>query len=727
MKKFVRILVVFLACSVLLLGALGTMLPAALAAPPQDAAPETESAALEVTITGINTPVLEPGADLVMTVRLTNQTNRPIDAATLSLATPINTFVTASHMQSWMAGQANIPVQVVKTADVAVTIPAGKTETVSITVPAAETPWPTSYFAWGPRGIAAEVATDVGDFADRSLFVVGPDAELHPTDLAIVAPISASLESLAAQPTFAQILGAVPADSAAAEAEDLSKELTTHSKHALRQWDLPGVTLAVDPQFSTEVGLSAKDFTALEKAKVALLPAGDVDLSALIHTERSKYLSRLITSSREQLPHYQPNLEQLLFLPVGPVDGEVLAQAYASQMLPVIADADAPPAQILSFTPHAHGTISVAGESRSALFSDAILAGAARGILQDPVSQQSPVELDDFDAGQALIAISAAHFRQRPNSPRGSVLTLPRGQVITGQMPELAAEADSNPPSTGNANAELNHAVAPEVLLRTVKSLSAAPWVNPVPLAQIAATPPDTTARQQLPNERVAESEITQTQIAQVETATAGFHDLATIFTESAELLAAGQQLTDSFFAAAWNVDPARRAQKIAELETSAELAALIRVENSSPINMISETSALPLQITNPFNRPANVQVKLITPDIRLQATDSVTATLPAGSTKTVSLPVTAHGSGNMEVEALVLNEAGTEVGASQKIPVRVRADWENTGIAIFAALVFAVLIFGIAKSIRAGRRSQPVALADFTQNRSDGSPADNS
>lgn len=692
MKKFIRILVVFLACSAVLFAALGTILPTALAAPQQESNQHNHGD-LSVTITGINTPVLEPDTDLVMSVKLANRTKHSIEVNTVSLGVSHGTFVASSHMRSWMAG--NTRADVIKTVEVAAAIPAGKSTTVTITVPAAETPWPTSYFEWGPRGLEATADTDAGDFSDRSLFVVGPDAELTPTNLSIVAPVTATPATLAAQPTFAQILGARPSDDAAAE-------LAEQSKRSLKQWDLPGVTFAVDPAFSVLAGLNAADFAALKKAKVALLPELDVDLAALAHTDRAKKISKFVNYSAKNLASYRAELDKVVFLPAGPVDNNVLVQAYAANMLPIISSADVPPDRILSYTPHAHGLVSVDGESRPALFADATLADAARGILGTPDSNLAPIKLTDFDARQALIALSAAHFRQLPNSPRGSILTLPRGQLL----PDL---------TDGAAQSETT-----VELLKTVKALSAAPWVNPVSLAQLAATTPDETRRQQLPDERVAKSEITAAQINRVEKSAAGFLNLLQIFPDHEELLATGQQLADSFFSASWLTDPASRTQKIGQLETPSELDTFIRVEDSSTINMISETSALPLQITNPFSHPANVQVKIKTSDVRLQSNGAVTATLPAGTTKTVSVPVTAHGSGNMEVEAFVLNDSGTQVGASQRIPVRVRADWENTGTIIFAALVFSVLIFGVIKSVRAGRRSNPVALEDFTQARSD-------
>lgn len=152
---------------------------------------------------------------------------------------------------------------------------------------------------------------------------------------------------------------------------------------------------------------------------------------------------------------------------------------------------------------------------------------------------------------------------------------------------------------------------------------------------------------------------------------------------------------------------PEARAAYAAALNTIDTSA--LKVETSSTINLISESSSLPIHVTNTYDYPVNVTVTLTAPDRRLHALEPANATIPAHSTTHVTIPVEAWGSGNLDVDVAITDSSGLTLGKSSTVHVRVRANWENTGTVVVALLIGTLFIFGVIKSIRNGRRSEPV------------------
>lgn len=73
-----------------------------------------------------------------------------------------------------------------------------------------------------------------------------------------------------------------------------------------------------------------------------------------------------------------------------------------------------------------------------------------------------------------------------------------------------------------------------------------------------------------------------------------------------------------------------------------------------------------------------------------------------------------ANGSGNLDVDVKLANKDGVLVGSPYMLHVRVRADWESVGTVFVAGLVGVVFLVGLVKSIRDGRRSDPVPTDDL-------------
>ena len=186
------------------------------------------------------------------------------------------------------------------------------------------------------------------------------------------------------------------------------------------------------------------------------------------------------------------------------------------------------------------------------------------------------------------------------------------------------------------------------------------------------------------------------------------------IFPDADAKVAAATTAAQELTSVSWRGNPSGREALIRTIAPTPAQLETIHVSTTSTMSLISESSALPVQVTNGFHQPVTVTVHLDVPDTRLRAPSPVEVTLPGSSTTTVSVPVEAHGSGNLDVEVTVTNADGTVVGAKDVLRVRVRADWENVGTVVIAGAVGLVFLIGLVKSVRDGRRSKPVQPDDF-------------
>ena len=88
-----------------------------------------------------------------------------------------------------------------------------------------------------------------------------------------------------------------------------------------------------------------------------------------------------------------------------------------------------------------------------------------------------------------------------------------------------------------------------------------------------------------------------------------------------------------------------------------------------------------------------------------LRILDDVEATLPAGQTVRVMVPVAGVGWGDFDVSARVLTTSGRDLTAAFPIDVRLRANWEDTGLIAIVAVAVAALAFGIFRTVQRNRK----------------------
>ncbi len=421
------------------------------------------------------------------------------------------------------------------------------------------------------------------------------------------------------------------------------------------QWDHPGVTILADPSLEQKP----------RYAERLSLPMFDADIAALASAGRFAQAKELVDNA-VFLPASAPSLTAVKF-----------AADLGMDLL--IPDAVFEPADSLTYTPGALTTIALPTETQ-AIATDSTISSAIAGTLI--VGTFPGLTLDPIDARQVAVALSAVHHRQRPNDPR------PLAVVVKRDATQSAREAALT-------------------LLET-------PWVKTTSLSKIAGGKRSPVTREFIETDAPLQGAISKVDLKHIDDGLAQFDRLATVFEDWSDLTDQARRNASKLLSVAWRSDPSTRNARIIGLAPTEEQMGAITFNTSSPINMISENSALPVQVTNKFTKPVAVVIHLDTPDIRLVAPDPVAVTLPASTTTTVSVPVEANGSGNLDVDVKVTNEAGDIVGSPDTLHVRVRADWENVGTAVIAAGVLAVFVIGLISSVREGRRSDPIEPDDF-------------
>lgn len=281
--------------------------------------------------------------------------------------------------------------------------------------------------------------------------------------------------------------------------------------------------------------------------------------------------------------------------------------------------------------------------------------------------------LTELQTRQILLASTAVFTRQRPFSPRLLVLSTSRDY-----LPDASRKA-------------------------TLDLLTSARWLSFPDASEL--TPDDRATSWLSP-----ESENSPQPDSRL---SGDLRSFLRLHSDAQSLAAASQEpakLPAIFDALAVTNARASLAAPAEELVPERRLVGLVKAQPVSVINLIDEQAKIPVSVTNGLDSPVTVLVNLKASDTRLQFGKVKPLTVPAGSTAQARIPVKAVGHGDVTVRVGLSNLEGQQVGTAETIQVRVRAEWESTGIYVLAGLLVVVLIFGIGRKIIKGTRGTKVS-----------------
>ena len=725
--------------------------PAAGTAPSQ--APLVEG---EVTlrVDALAPEVLTKGQDLTVSGTITNGTQETLDRAALSVQVQDHTEIITTDLESWLADERESSLTTSLTQDLHAPVPPGATGTFSVTVPAADLPL-SSTREWGPRGVQVSLAQGATTVAkDRSLLIWSSDATpSRATGVTTVIPVTASpseliaLSTVALSPPASTEFSTQPADSATVlPAQDPAPAPSgvTTTVERLRQRVLgllalagDGVVLAVDPALLKALGVPATPppgsgqatasptpaetpsaepspttsasttpspsstatstaspgakyafpatdplTAALTKAvsagEVIALPWNDADVPALAHLGETDLISSALERSASSQTVAAGAATDTAW--VEDLDSQTLSALPASTTTLIAPASAAPVAEDLTYTPS--GTTLI--DDRVVLLSDPSLSQALASTLSTG-SSRSP--LCELDSRQLLRGLSAIITRQAPALNRNLVVTLGRG-------------AATNPQALG----------------RRLEALMGNSWSEPRTLSRLVS---DTRAsqnlveRQDLAQQSVSQTELSTSELEQARDVEHTLGSIVGVLASPTTQLEGVTQVVSTVTSTAWRDDPSGRQRALtADHQVGTRITQSLGAAPSSTINLIAQSADVPVRITSSLNQAATVQVRIFSSSTRLQPLKPVTITVPARGGAVASLPVSAVGSGDVNLTIHILAPDGTVVGTPAILHMRVRANWESRGVRVGASALVILLVVGVVRTIRSGRRQGPRSAA---------------
>ncbi len=153
-------------------------------------------------------------------------------------------------------------------------------------------------------------------------------------------------------------------------------------------------------------------------------------------------------------------------------------------------------------------------------------------------------------------------------------------------------------------------------------------------------------------------------------------------------------------------VDPRYRAEQTATArDTAAAVLASVSVTSGSQLLLVSSSGSVPITLSNTLDVPVIVRLTVTSLSPILRTKEQPTVTIEANTETTVKVPVTAISSGDVGVSVALRTEDGATLAVAETLQVRVRAAWGNLATGIISAGLFVLLIAGLVRTIRRGRK----------------------
>lgn len=294
---------------------------------------------------------------------------------------------------------------------------------------------------------------------------------------------------------------------------------------------------------------------------------------------------------------------------------------------------------------------------------------ASQDTLADLLSWDPESASDRLDTDQVLTALSAVITRELPNQSRTLFVPISRGTALDA---DLESRLDA---------------------------LLGQRWVEPLTFSEVTDSEPTDLPRQTV-SDAPALDDVTTQAFAEISSALTSTASLAEAIPEPRALQDRLENSALKTLSATGGTT--EREDRLADFRDLVHsLLTAVRAEPSATINLINKSANFPVRVTNELPWDVEVVVTLEPSDPRLRVTSTQTSTIPAHSTVSVDVPVTAIGSGDITVGYRVSTVGGQVLDDSQSVTVRMRAGWEDTATAVVAGLLAALLVAGVARTVR--------------------------
>ena len=730
-----------------------SVLPAALA-PQSSTRPEVlgetpQPLGVDVRINRLEPRVITAQNNVQVSGVVRNLTDKPIQNPSLDAYVQTYSPLTASDLSAYVTGK-SYQGRRVHTGTLEATIQPGAEQTFHMTIPFEDLPF-SSDFEWGPRGITVVVEGDENRGSDRSILIWDSAYSLERTRVNVLLPwtsstprvtsdsysiLSAASMSGVTFATDSQTLVdelTVPEDRATSSASSSSPTPSASSSEASASPSTSATSASPSPS-SSATPRSEAEITADRHTRAAFLqtffertrelvalPSNDADLT-LATTLNNDTIMKYLVDSRAQVPTTLAKTQALL-----PSSSRSSASASASASASSSASASeasqspspspsteasptqsstaapklidnvswttsgswgkqslngqlgstfiAPPGELApeseqNFTSMAKVQLSADGQTitnNDDHSGESYTALSSLSPMTDLLSWDAQSLDDELDTQQFLTAMTAMITRERPSLSRTLFVPLQRSSSLD------------------------------ETRLERVRAILDNRWVEGISFSDLMnseATDIERTAVQDSPFSDSLRSEMS---------ALGGAYAATLPLAGATENVDAARLRVDTTVSSALRADlgDQRSETIVSSIQSLNTFSSSVSVESSNAVNLINKSANFPVRVRNSLPWPVNVEVTLLPGDPRLRVTSTSTATIPANSSSTVEVPVTAIGSGDIRVTYKVSTPSGTILDDSQKVLVRMRAGWEDAATVVMAVLVGLAFVGGIIRTVR--------------------------
>ena len=728
-------------------------LPAALA-PQSSARPEVlgeapQALGVDVRINRLEPRVITAQNNVQVSGVVRNLTDKPIQNPSLDAYVQTYSPLTASDLSAYVTGK-SYQGRRVHAGTLEATIQPGAEQTFHMTIPFEDLPF-SSDFEWGPRGITVVVEGDENRGSDRSILIWDSAYSLEHTRVNVLLPWTSSTPRMTSDSysilsaasmsgvTFAtdsQTLVdelTVPEDRASSSASSSSPTPSASSSEASASPSTSATSASPSPS-SSATPRSEAEITADRHTRAAFLqtffertrelvalPSNDADLT-LATTLNNDTIMKYLVDSRAQVPTTLAKTQALLpsssrssasasasasasssasaseasQSPSPSPSGEA-SQTQSSTAAPKLIDNVswttsgswgkqslngqlgstfiAPPGELApeseqNFTSMAKVQLSADGQTitnNDDHSGESYTALSSLSPMTDLLSWDAQSLDDELDTQQFLTAMTAMITRERPSLSRTLFVPLQRSSSLD------------------------------ETRLERVRAILDNRWVEGISFSDLMnseATDIERTAVQDSPFSDSLRSEMS---------ALGGAYAATLPLAGATENVDAARLRVDTTVSSALRADlgDQRSETIVSSIQSLNTFSSSVSVESSNAVNLINKSANFPVRVRNSLPWPVNVEVTLLPGDPRLRVTSTSTATIPANSSSTVEVPVTAIGSGDIRVTYKVSTPSGTILDDSQKVLVRMRAGWEDAATVVMAVLVGLAFVGGIIRTVR--------------------------
>lgn len=645
-----------------------------------------QKSTLTVTITSVGNPTIREGEKLHVEVRVSNKGDSPLTLA-VQLYAHRKSFATRSHLlafigESTAAKDSSDQLVSVTKSPKPLALAAHSEQTLVLeaeTTTLTEMGWNAQ--DWGPRGIEVRVSSSSKEVvSDRSFVIVEPSNDIKPVPTGVAVPLTDSRSELSALYTIDNLA-------------QIRTQPTKRIENLAALMSMKGVSVFADPAYAN-----------LSRAPQTIVTArANADILGLLELQH-KDTAKTLTSESFKNGHAPVRVDSLSSAKTFAAYTELGASAF------ILNSSWCHSAKKNYATPATHTLLEASGNRNESSGNDGRASSsvaddgdALHVLLNDAESAQAIVGArDSLHARQNALALSAMTYLEQPSIIRPQLLyfDLSEDEIWTVDAQEKVVRDYSQ-------------------LAEATSALMNAPWVQASQISDLLDIPASGSVRLTADAIKAHSSHLNEKALSSIDTSVTQASIPARLVTDRTSVLSPVTIAAEHLYSQNWQGDSEGYERALKDFSHLAKkYGNSVSAASVSTINLLAEQADIPVRIQNTLNVPATVSVKLDSTDARLTADKPVSIELPPASTTTVTIPVSARGSGNVQAKIRLYDAGNVPIGSPSTVNVRVRAGWENTATVIVGILVALMLIVGIIRSIKGGRRSKPVAPSDYTQAR---------